>query len=153
MRPANERRRYNVTSSLIGWARTRNKPWPQYARPSVCGRNYVRSVSSTILTGSISFYTYYQPTSECVSRVTCKSLWKFQNLNFCHFLLEDVGPTIWPWPMIPPIMSIPLMSLTLDCVYFSPTGGGGGGILDWSSYDPVIAASRMWPSEPADEEL
>ena len=26
MRPANERRRYNVTSSLIGWAHTRNNP-------------------------------------------------------------------------------------------------------------------------------
>ena len=27
MRPANERRRYNVTSSLIGWAHARNDPW------------------------------------------------------------------------------------------------------------------------------
>ena len=27
MRPANERRRYNVTSSLIGWAHTQNDPW------------------------------------------------------------------------------------------------------------------------------
>ena len=26
MRPANERRRYNVTSSLIGWAHTENDP-------------------------------------------------------------------------------------------------------------------------------
>ena len=26
-RPANERRRYNVTSSLIGWAHARNDPW------------------------------------------------------------------------------------------------------------------------------
>ena len=26
MRPANERRRYKVTSSLIGWAHTRNDP-------------------------------------------------------------------------------------------------------------------------------
>ena len=26
MRPANERRRYNVTSSLIGWAHAQNKP-------------------------------------------------------------------------------------------------------------------------------
>ena len=28
MRPANERRRYNVTSSLIGWAHKQNDPWP-----------------------------------------------------------------------------------------------------------------------------
>ena len=28
MRPSNERRRYNVTSSLIGWAHTQNDPWP-----------------------------------------------------------------------------------------------------------------------------
>ena len=28
MRPANERRRYNVTSSLIGYAHTQNNPWP-----------------------------------------------------------------------------------------------------------------------------
>ena len=27
MRPANERRRYIVTSSLIGWAHTQNNPW------------------------------------------------------------------------------------------------------------------------------
>ena len=27
MRPVNERRRYNVTSSLTGWARTQNDPW------------------------------------------------------------------------------------------------------------------------------
>ena len=30
MRPANERRRYNVTSSLIGWAHTQNNPWIQH---------------------------------------------------------------------------------------------------------------------------
>ena len=28
MRPANERRRYTVTSCLIGWAHTQNDPWP-----------------------------------------------------------------------------------------------------------------------------
>ena len=28
MRPANERRRYTVTSSLIGWAHKQNDPWP-----------------------------------------------------------------------------------------------------------------------------
>ena len=28
MGPANERRRYNVTSSPIGWAHTQNDPWP-----------------------------------------------------------------------------------------------------------------------------
>ena len=27
MRPANERRRYSVTSSLIGWAHAQNAPW------------------------------------------------------------------------------------------------------------------------------
>ena len=27
MRPAYERRRYNITSSLIGWAHTQNDPW------------------------------------------------------------------------------------------------------------------------------
>ena len=27
MRTADERRRYNVTSSLIGWAHTQNDPW------------------------------------------------------------------------------------------------------------------------------
>ena len=29
MRPANERRRYDVTSSLNGWAHTQNDPWTQ----------------------------------------------------------------------------------------------------------------------------
>ena len=32
MRPANERRRYIVTSSLIGWAHTRNDPWSHQIR-------------------------------------------------------------------------------------------------------------------------
>ena len=32
MRPANERRCYNVTSSLIGWAHTKHNPWYQYRR-------------------------------------------------------------------------------------------------------------------------
>ena len=27
LRPANERRRYKVTPSLIGWAQTLNQPW------------------------------------------------------------------------------------------------------------------------------
>ena len=27
MRPANERRRYTVTPSLIGWVHTQNDPW------------------------------------------------------------------------------------------------------------------------------
>ena len=27
LRPANERRRYTITPSLIGWAQTQNKPW------------------------------------------------------------------------------------------------------------------------------
>ena len=27
LRPANERRRYKVTPSLIGWAQTQNQPW------------------------------------------------------------------------------------------------------------------------------
>ena len=27
MRPVNERRRYNITSSLIGWAHSQNGPW------------------------------------------------------------------------------------------------------------------------------
>ena len=30
MHPANERRRYNVTSSLIGWGHTQNDPWNIY---------------------------------------------------------------------------------------------------------------------------
>ena len=29
MRPANESRRYNVTSSLIGWAHTQNDIWTE----------------------------------------------------------------------------------------------------------------------------
>ena len=30
MRQTNERRRYNVSSSLIGWAHTLNNPWPRW---------------------------------------------------------------------------------------------------------------------------
>ena len=40
MRPTNERRRYNVTSSLIGWAHSQNDPWIPHA---------------------LSCITYYQP--------------------------------------------------------------------------------------------
>ena len=47
--------------------------------PSVCGRNRVPSVSSTILTGSISYYATDQATSKGVSRV--KLCAKFQHLN------------------------------------------------------------------------
>ena len=38
MRPANERRRYNVTSSLIGWAHIQNDPWcfTRYDEHAVC---------------------------------------------------------------------------------------------------------------------
>ena len=34
LRPANERRRYKVTSSLIGWAQTWNQPWVSRLVPS-----------------------------------------------------------------------------------------------------------------------
>ena len=30
LRPANERRRYKVTPYLIGWAQTKNQPWPSF---------------------------------------------------------------------------------------------------------------------------
>ena len=33
MRPANERRRYNVMSSLIGWAHAQNNPWNLHGFP------------------------------------------------------------------------------------------------------------------------
>ena len=37
MRPANERRHYIVTSSLIGWVHTQNDPWGAvYASACVC---------------------------------------------------------------------------------------------------------------------
>ena len=37
MGSANERRRYTVTSSLIGWAHTENDPWVSSANPyNVC---------------------------------------------------------------------------------------------------------------------
>ena len=36
MCPANERRRYIITSSLIGWAHTQNDPWLLGCRLSVC---------------------------------------------------------------------------------------------------------------------
>ena len=32
LRPANERRRYFVTTSLIGWAQTQNQPWNWFQR-------------------------------------------------------------------------------------------------------------------------
>ena len=57
MCPANERRRYNVTSSLIGWAHTQNDPWLQLSYITVaalkpCGAksssyplNFINSLS------------------------------------------------------------------------------------------------------------
>ena len=36
MHPANERLRYNVTSSLIGWAHEQDDPWAWTKRPTVC---------------------------------------------------------------------------------------------------------------------
>ena len=62
MRPTNEGRRYNVTSSLIGWAHSQNDPWlcpgPAVHRPLFRGNNrhhaYHNSSLSTPL-GTIEF--------------------------------------------------------------------------------------------------
>ena len=53
-------------------------------RPSICGQNLVRSVSSTILIGSISCLQYYQATSEGVSCVMF--VFKLKNLKFWRIL-------------------------------------------------------------------
>ena len=37
LRPANERRRYKVTPSLIGWAQTYNQPWDRCQIPTLEG--------------------------------------------------------------------------------------------------------------------
>ena len=50
----------------------------------ICGQNYVRSISSTIFDRSTSYFTFYQATSEGVSRV--KFLSKLKNLKFCQIL-------------------------------------------------------------------
>ena len=77
---------------------------------SFCGQNCVCSVSSTILIWHI------LPTNfrRCV-------IPKFEFLlNF--YLLQSVGPTTWPWPMIPPMMILtynPPMNMTFICVYLS----------------------------------
>ena len=63
------------------------------ARLSDCGQNGVRSVSSTIVARSISYLHIYQPTSEDVSRLLCKSskIWIFGNfLTFAHLALSCV---------------------------------------------------------------
>ena len=40
MHPANERRRYNVTTSVIGWARTLTDPW-KYSQLTRVGVNSI----------------------------------------------------------------------------------------------------------------
>ena len=51
-----------------------------FVRLSICGQNRVRSVSSTILAGSIHICTSYQTTLRGVSHV--KVIVKCQTLNF-----------------------------------------------------------------------
>ena len=71
------------------------------------------------------FCTFYPPTSEGVPHVDI--VWKYYNLNFCrNLLLQVVRPTISPWPIFLPMLTAPPMSLTLDCVYSSPSGVGMG---------------------------
>ena len=71
------------------------------------------------------FCTFYPPTSEGVPHV--EIVWKYYNLNFCrNLLLQVVRPTISPWPIFLPMLTAPPMSLTLDCVYSSPSGVGMG---------------------------
>ena len=54
LHPANERRRYKVTSSLIGWVQTYNQPWKQHIW-------YIWSHSCFVTVGDIGVrYTYWQ---------------------------------------------------------------------------------------------
>ena len=55
LRPANERRRYKVTPSLIGWAQTLNQPWRCYfcddgrgVTPSPVGHSLARWLSARL---------------------------------------------------------------------------------------------------------
>ena len=54
MRPANERRRYIVTSSLIGWVHSQNYPW--------YSSKHVKAESSTTQYANQDTSSYYQST-------------------------------------------------------------------------------------------
>ena len=87
---------------------------------SICGQNRVHSVPSTVLARSISFLQILSTNfRRCVA---CFN--NFVNSNFCWFFyfrlldpLYDRDHPWWPWPMITSL------TLTLDCVYLSPSGG------------------------------
>ena len=55
MHPANESRRYNVTSSLIGWAHTQNDPWGTWNCPNKAKRSFQIDLEG------IHYITYIQP--------------------------------------------------------------------------------------------
>ena len=62
--------------------------WFHVVRPSACRQNRVRFVSSTILTGSISYL--HMLSSSFRRCIACNFVSKFWNRNFRHFLKEIV---------------------------------------------------------------
>ena len=73
MRPANERRCYNVTPSLIGWAHSQNDPWQ-----AACGTNVVKSFT-TGNNGNLEALTQEPPQTRCYATPLAPNLhfWTF----------------------------------------------------------------------------
>ena len=120
MRLVNERRRYNITSSLIHWAHTLKDPcgccgctyswyeqycryytprfnevergvyWYHLVRLSVCGQNRVRSVSSWILIGSSSYLRILS--SNFRRCVACNARFKIKQFEILANFLN-----LWLW--------------------------------------------------------
>ena len=99
LRPANERRRYFVTTSLIGWAQTKNQPcyahvcWlcyilvismAQWKQDCVIRVLIYRHVSSTYVPTLINNYIYY--------KVMDNITYPFPNFNGCTERISDFIP-------------------------------------------------------------
>ena len=76
VRPANERRRYIVTSSLIGWAHTKwSLPWIHYCRPDIIRFN-------------IAIYSHVWIST------SCKLIWKKLKIDPNSLLLPVRSKTV-----------------------------------------------------------
>ena len=92
MRPANERRCYIVTSSLIGWAHTQNDPCKRY--PFCRGREGAmlrknRHIVGAFCCAQLWWIDKYQPISV---RVTSIALWQSHNCpSISEAILKNMG--------------------------------------------------------------
>ena len=92
MRPANERRCYNVTSSLIGWVHARNDPCPCICFPGD-GKRGVRKEVSSGMPGKFFLPSVFGAWLKCLAARKWCQMVVIKN----HFVLSSVSCYFSPW--------------------------------------------------------